>query len=157
MDLSFQLILNWLVLLLMKTYTLSELKELSKANPIIAFDGVCNLCNGFIQWMIKRDKKKKFRYTTLQSKVGDLLVKNIDVKGESVILVYKERIYTLSDVGLKCMQILGGGWTILYSLIYLPKSFRDFVYKWIAKNRYKWFGKSDVCMMPDPSIKALFI
>lgn len=141
----------------MKTHSISELKELSKTNPIIAFDGVCNLCNGFIQWLIKRDKKKLFRYTTLQSEVGDLLTKNIDVEGESVILVYKEEIYVLSDVGLKCMQILGGGWFVLYSLIILPKNFRDFVYKWIARNRYKWFGKSDVCMMPDASIKALFI
>ena len=141
----------------MKAYTLQELKEMSKANPIIAFDGVCNLCNGFIQWLIKRDKKKQFRYTTLQSKVGELLVKNMDVEEDSVVLVYKEKIYTLSDVGLKCMQILGGGWNLVYSLIFLPKKLRDFVYKWIARNRYKWFGKSEVCMIPDPSIKALFI
>ena len=84
-------------------------------------------------------------------------MKNIDIEGDSVILIYKARIYVLSDVGLKCMQILGGGWTILYGLIFLPKLFRDFVYKWISRNRYKWFGKSDVCMMPDASIKALFI
>ena len=141
----------------MKEYTLSELKELSKANPIIAFDGVCNLCNGFIQWLIKRDNKKQFRYTTLQSNVGEILIENIDVDGDSVILVHKEKIYVLSDVGLKCMQILGGGWTVLYGLIIFPKSFRDFVYKWISKNRYKWFGKSDVCMVPDASIKSLFI
>ena len=141
----------------MKSYTLQELKELSKANPIIAFDGVCNLCNGFIQWLIKRDSKKQFRYTTLQSDLGEVLKKNIDVDGDSVILVYNEKIYTLSDVGLKCMQILGGGWILLYSLIFLPKSLRDFVYKWIARNRYKWFGKSEVCMIPDSSIKSLFI
>jgi predicted DCC family thiol-disulfide oxidoreductase YuxK len=143
----------------MKEYSISELKELSKANPIIAFDGVCNLCSGFIQWLIKRDKKKHFRYTTLQSNVGDLLSKNvdIDVDGESVIMVYQEKIYTLSDVGLKCMQILGGPWILFYGLIYFPKSFRDLVYKWIAKNRYKWFGKSEACIVPDPSIKALFL
>jgi len=141
----------------MKAHTLSELKELSKANPIIAFDGVCNLCNGFIQWLIKRDRKKQFRYTTLQSNLGAILTENIDVNGDSVILMYEEKIYVLSDVGLKCMQILGGGWTILYGLIILPKKIRDFVYKWIAKNRYKWFGKSEVCMIPDVSIKALFI
>ena len=103
----------------MKTYTLQELKQLSNANPIIAFDGVCNLCNGFIQWLIKRDNKKQFRYTTLQSDFGGILTKNIDVEGESVILVYKEKIYVLSDVGLKCMQIIGGGWTLLYALIFL--------------------------------------
>jgi len=141
----------------MKTYTLTELKDLSKKHPIIAFDGVCNLCNGFIQWLIKRDRKKQFRYTTLQSNEGELLKKSVDVEGDSVLLIFEEKVYSLSDVGLKCMQILGGGWTVLSWLIYLPKSLRDYVYKWIAKNRYKWFGQKDVCMMPDPSIKSLFL
>lgn len=141
----------------MNEYTLAEIKSMSQSNPIIAFDGVCNLCNGFIQWLIKRDKKKQFRYTTLQSNTGEILKRTIEVNGDSVLLVYKEQIYALSDVGLKCMQILGGGWTILSWLIYLPKGFRDMVYRYIAENRYKWFGKSDVCMMPDPSIKSLFL
>lgn len=141
----------------MKTYTLSELKEMSRSNPIIAFDGVCNLCNGFIQWLIKRDGKRQFRYTTLQSSSGGVLIDAIDINGDSVILVHEGEIYSLSDVGLVCMKILGGGWAMISWLIYLPKGFRDSVYKFIAKNRYRWFGKSDVCMMPDPSIKALFI
>lgn len=141
----------------MKSYTLKELKELSKQNPIIAFDGVCNLCNGFIQWLIKRDRSRIFRYTTLQSQAGDVLKSNIEVEGDSVILIYNEELYTLSDVGLKCMAILGGGWKVFSGLLYLPKGFRDWVYKWIARNRYRWFGKSEACMVPDASVKSLFI
>ena len=141
----------------MKSYTFSELTELSKEHPIIAFDGVCNLCNGFIQWLIKRDKKQQFRYTTLQSGEGGLLRDAVDVDGDSVLLIYKEKIYSLSDVALKCASILGGAWTVASWLRFLPKSFRDFIYKWIAKNRYKWFGQKDVCMMPDPSIRSLFL
>lgn len=141
----------------MKAYTLDELKEMSHSNPIIAFDGVCNLCNGFIQWLIKRDKTKKFRYTTLQSDSGEVLVKAVAIEGDSVILIYKGILYTLSDVGLKCMELLGGVWKIFSVLIFLPKGFRDLIYKWIAKNRYRWFGKSDVCMMPDASIRSLFL
>lgn len=141
----------------MKNYTLAELIEMSKKHPIIAFDGVCNLCNGFIQWLIKRDKKQQFRYTTLQSDEGNLLIDAVDIDGDSVLLVYNKKIYSLSDVGLKCAQILGGGWAVASWLRFLPKSFRDFVYKWIARNRYRWFGKKDVCMIPDPSINSLFL
>jgi len=141
----------------MKKYTLEELKDISKEHPIIAFDGVCNLCNGFIQWLIKRDKKQKFRYTTLQSEEGDLLKSLTNVDGDSVLLIYKEEIYALSDVGLKCMQIIGGAWTMVYWLIFFPKGLRDWVYKLIAKNRYSWFGEKDTCMIPDPSIKSLFL
>jgi len=141
----------------MKEYTLAEIKTMSNSNPIIAFDGVCNLCNGFIQWLIKRDKKKIFRYTTLQSNSGEILKNAIEINGDSVLLVYNEAIYSLSDVGLKCMQILGGGWTVLSWLRFLPKGFRDMVYRYIAINRYKWFGKSDVCMLPDASIRASFL
>ena len=141
----------------MKKYTLLELKNLSKKHPIIAFDGVCNLCNGFIQWLIKRDKKQQFRYTTLQSQEGSLLKLTADVYGDSVLLVYKEEIYSLSDVGLKCMQILGGAWTMISWLRFFPKGFRDWIYELIAKNRYKWFGKKDVCMIPDSSIMPLFL
>ena len=141
----------------MKSYTIKELKELSHEHPIIAFDGVCNLCNGFIQWLIKRDHKNLFRYTTLQSDLGSIMKSNINVEGESVILIHEGELYSLSDVGLKCMSILGGIWTPLSYLRFIPKSFRDSVYNLIARNRYRWFGKSDVCMVPDSKIQSLFL
>jgi len=138
-------------------YTKSELEELSQKHPIIAFDGVCNLCDGFVSWLIKRDKKKQFRYITLQSQGGDLLLKSASKTKETVVLAYNGEIFTYSDVGLQCMKILGSGWSILSYLSVLPKSFRDMIYHYVAKNRYRWFGKKDACMIPTPDIKELFL
>jgi len=141
----------------MNSRTLEEIKILSREHPIIAFDGVCNLCNGFIQWLIKRDKHQKFRYTTLQSEDGATLKKASGVESDSVLLIYNEKIYTMSDVGLISMKILGGGWSIVSWLRIFPVGFRNMIYKWIANNRYKWFGKSETCMVPDASTRSLFI
>ena len=89
--------------------------------------------------------------------VGSIMKSNINVEGESVILIHEGELYSLSDVGLKCMSILGGIWTPLSYLRFIPKSFRDSVYNLIARNRYRWFGKSDVCMVPDSKIQSLFL
>jgi len=141
----------------MKKYSLDELKHLSKTHPIIAFDGVCNMCNGFVQWLIRKDKKRQFRYTTLQSEEGSVMRDAAKIEGESVILFHQEKIYVLSDVGLKCMELLGGGWSILSWLSILPSGFRNAVYHWIARNRYRLFGKRDTCMVPSAEIRALFL
>lgn len=141
----------------MKSHTLQELKSISNKYPIIVFDGECNMCNGYIQWLIKRDKKKIFRYTTLQSEEGATLKKASGIAGDTVLLIHNEEVSVMSDVGLRVFRILGGGWTIASWLLILPKGLRDFVYKWIAKNRYNWFGRSDACMVPDASIRSLFI
>lgn len=139
------------------TYTIEELMNMSDRHPIVAFDGVCNLCNGYINWLIKRDRKKVFRYTTLQSDTGQIFQSEAGANLDSVILAYKGKIYTLSDVALECMLILGGGWRVLSYFTILPKGFRDSIYHFIAKNRYKWFGKKDVCMMPSPEMRELFL
>jgi len=141
----------------MKKYTQRELTALSKEHPIIAFDGVCNLCNGFIEWLIKQDKKAKFRYATLQSASGQLISSDLAGDLDTVVLLYKGKIYTHSDVALLSAKELGGGWTALYGLIIFPKRLRDFIYNWVARNRYKWFGKSQACMIPTPEVKKLFL
>lgn len=141
----------------MKTYNIDEIKTLSKAHPIIAFDGICNMCNGYIQWLIKRDKEKLFRYTTLQSNEGTILKGASKVEGETLILVYKDEIFTMSDASLKSMKLLGGPWTIISWLSIVPKSLRDLVYKWVSKNRYKLFGKKDECPVPSPATRSLFL
>ncbi len=141
----------------MNSYKLKELKALSNKNPIIAFDGECNLCNGYIQWLIKRDKKRVFRYATLQSNEGSTLKEASGIKGDAILLIHQEKIYAMSDAGLMTLKKLGGGWTVISWLRIFPKGLRDVVYKWIANNRYKWFGKSDACMIPDASIRSLFI
>lgn len=141
----------------MKKWSKSELIDLSHSHPIIAFDGVCNLCDGFIQWLTKRDEKKIFRYLTLQSEAGEILLNASGKEKETVVLAYKGSIYTYSDVGLNSMKILGGGWKVLFYLSILPKGFRDMVYHFIARNRYRWFGKKDECMVPTKEVRGLFL
>ena len=141
----------------MKTYTIDEIKTMSHDHPIIAFDGVCNMCNGYIQWLISKDSKRQFRYTTLQSKEGEKMVAEAAIDGETVLLFYKNKIYDRSDVGLISFKILGGLWTMLSWLKFLPKGLRDVFYKWLARNRYRLFGKSDACMVPGPEIRSLFL
>lgn len=141
----------------MKAYTFQELQTLSYDHPIIAFDGVCNLCNSYVNWLISRDKKKIFRYTTLQSEKGQLLNVSKDGDLDTVVLALNGNIYTHSDVALQSMKILGGGWKVLSWLSFLPKSFRDWIYNIIAKNRYRWFGEKEACMIPSPEVRELFI
>lgn len=129
-------------------------------HPIVLFDGVCNLCDGFVQFIIKRDPKGIFRFASLQSTVGqELLAANgMDVKSLSTVVLYeKGTFHTHSDVGLKVFRRLNGWWPVLYYLIYFPKPLRDLVYNWIARNRYRWFGKKEACMIPSPDVRARFL
>lgn len=131
------------------------------SQPIVFFDGVCNLCNKSVQFIIKRDKKKKFLFASLQGKQGQaLLKKSNDLPSDalnSFLLLEGERLYTHSTGALRVLKHLGGGWKILYSFIALPKFLRDPIYNVIARNRYKWFGKKDQCMIPEPGMRERFL
>ncbi|TXN35643.1 DUF393 domain-containing protein [Flagellimonas hymeniacidonis] len=128
---------------------------------IILFDGVCNLCNGVIQFVIKRDKKDTFRYAALQSEIGAQLIaeRAIDTtKVDSIILIEPGVAYfTKSDAALEISKSFGGGWKLLSIFTWIPKSFRDVVYDLIARNRYKLFGRKDACMIPTPELQAKFL
>lgn len=129
-------------------------------HPVILFDGVCNLCNGFIQFIIKRDPEAKFRFAALQSDFAkdELQKRNINPNViNTVIFLDQNLTYTQSTAALEIAKKLGKGWQLLYPLILLPTSFRDFVYKLVAKNRYKWFGQKDSCMIPTPELKSRFL
>lgn len=129
-------------------------------NKIVLFDGVCNLCNGAITFIIKRDKKDVFRYAPLQSKVGkELAAKHhIDLdKVDSIILVTEDKAYAKSTAALRIAKQLSKGWPLLAMFLILPKFLRDAVYDFIARNRYKWFGKKDACMIPTPELKRKFL
>jgi len=128
---------------------------------IILFDGVCNLCNHSIQFIIKRDKKDEFRFATLQSDIGQKLIqeRNIDTsKIDSVVLI-EPRIayYTKSTAALIIGQSFGGIWKIIGVLNLIPRQLRDIVYDWVAKNRYRWYGKKEACMVPTPELRAKFL
>tara|TARA_R110002020_G_scaffold155322_2_gene336277 strand:- start:800 stop:1207 length:408 start_codon:yes stop_codon:yes gene_type:complete len=131
-----------------------------KKHKIILFDGVCNLCNSSVIFAIKRDKSDVFRFAALQSEIGEQLTSkyNIDTsKTDSIILIDGEKYYEKSSAALHIAKYLSGGWPLLYFFIILPKFIRDSVYNFIAKNRYKWYGKKESCMIPTPELQAKFL
>ena len=117
---------------------------------IVLFDGYCNLCSSAVQFILKHDKKKRFHFGSLQSDLGQklLLEHHFPTKDfNSLVLIEDGKIYTKSTAALKIAKSLNGIWPIFYSAIIIPKIIRDPVYNWIAKNRYKWFGKKDQCAL----------
>jgi len=128
---------------------------------IILFDGVCNLCNTTIIFIINRDKEDTFRFAALQSSFGKKLVKAMDIDVsvlDSILLVESTSTYYYkSDAALHIAKHLSGGYSFLNFLLIIPQFIRDRVYDFIAKNRYVWLGKKNSCMIPTPEFKALFI
>ncbi len=133
---------------------------MKKEQRIILFDGVCNLCNSGVQFIIKKDKKNLFKFAPLQSEHGqEILEKHqISTKNmDSFVYAYKGRAFTKSTAALKIAKELKRGWQLFYVFIVIPAFLRNFVYDLVAKNRYKWFGKKDSCMIPTPELKAKFL
>jgi predicted DCC family thiol-disulfide oxidoreductase YuxK len=136
----------------------------NSAHPVVFFDGVCNLCNRTVQFIIRHDKKGVFRFASLQSKAGEEAKVRAEKQSESgsrkidsIILFYKGSYYTKSSAALKIGMLLGGiGWLLVPGYIF-PSFIRDAVYDVIAKRRYQWFGKRDECMIPTPELKARFL
>lgn len=128
---------------------------------IILFDGVCNLCNGAIQFMIRHDKQDVFRYAALQSDIGKKLAeeRHIDTEKIDSILLIEPGVayYDKSDAALQIGKHLKGYGTISSLLYSIPSSLRNIVYDFIARNRYKWYGKKEACMIPTPELKAKFL
>ena len=133
----------------------------NKKHPVILFDGVCNLCSGVVQFIIKHDPKHQFRFASLQSKFGQKIIKEFKIPpGEAMnyfILFENEKIYTRSTGALRVTKKLNRLWPLLYGLIIVPPFLRNAVYTFIGRNRYKWFGKKEECWIPTPELKALFI
>jgi len=126
---------------------------------IILFDGVCNLCNNSVNFIISRDTKSIFLFVPLQSDFGkELTAKmNIPPKIDSIILVSENKYYIKSDAVIEIIQELKWYWRMFIIIKILPRKFRDLLYNFIANNRYKWFGKRDSCMIPDENVKSRFL
>ena len=128
---------------------------------IILFDGVCNLCNTTVQFVIKNDKEDIFRFTPLQSATGKKLLteRNIDTEDIDSIILIEPNVayYTKSTAALEIGKYLKGLSTISSILLWIPESLRDIVYDFVAKNRYKWYGKKESCMIPTEELKNKFI
>ena len=127
--------------------------------PVILFDGICNLCSGSVQFILKRDKEKKFLFASLQSPYGQDLLKQFDLPVNifnSFILFDNGKVLTRSTAALKIFsQLKGWKWVKVFGAV--PKFIRDAVYNLIARNRYKWFGKKEECWVPTPELKARFL
>ena len=135
--------------------------NLPKNKQIIIFDGVCNLCNASVQFIIKNDKNDLFRFASNQSEIGQDIIRinKINTQAINSIILFNPAtgISIESEAAFKIAKELRGLYQYMYFVIYLPRSFTDFCYKFIAKNRYKWFGKKDQCALPTPFLQAKFL
>jgi predicted DCC family thiol-disulfide oxidoreductase YuxK len=129
-------------------------------SPLLLFDGVCNLCNAYVQWVLKRDKKGIFRFAALQSEAGQTVLWAKGLSGQkmdTVILAVGNDIFSRSDVALEIVRRLGFPWSLLYVFKWVPRPIRDAVYNWVARNRYRWFGRREECMLPRPEWRERFL
>lgn len=127
---------------------------------VLLFDGVCNLCSGFVIFTIKRDPQGKFKFSPLQSEEGKKKLKKFNLPTDKIstfILIDSNSYHLKSSAALRVFKKLTGLWPFLFIFILVPKPVRDFVYDIVAKNRYRWFGKKNDCMVPSPEIRARFL
>lgn len=130
------------------------------SHPVILFDGVCNLCNASVNFVIDRDPDAVFRFGALQSVEGKKLLRDAGVNDtwlDSIVLIDHGHLYTASDAALRIASRMPFPWPAMRIFRIVPRKIRDAVYNWIARNRYRWFGKQDACRIPTPELKARFI
>lgn len=131
------------------------------SGPVLFFDGVCNLCNASVRFVIRHDRRGIIRFASLQSAIGQAAIAAVlGKKGhvpDSLILLDNGCYYTESDAALRVARYLDGGWRALYQLRMLPRLLRDAVYRLVSRNRYRWFGRKDACMIPSPELKQRFL
>jgi predicted DCC family thiol-disulfide oxidoreductase YuxK len=129
-------------------------------HAIILFDGVCNLCNASVNFVLDRDADGYFRFGALQSDEARLLLGQWEYPPDyldSIVLIEDGQLYRESDAALRIARHLTGAWPLLYHLRWIPRFVRDAAYAWIARNRYRWFGRRDVCRIPTPELKSRFL
>lgn len=139
---------------------MAKYNKFNKSTNVVLFDGVCNLCNRSVQILLKNDRKKQLSFGSLQSeKAKSLLIDHgIDPNQmNSIVFLKDEKAYTESDAVLHICKTIGGVWIIGYLFISLPRFIRNVLYRFIARHRYRWFGKRESCMLPSPELKNRFI
>ncbi|SHK98102.1 thiol-disulfide oxidoreductase DCC family protein [Hymenobacter psychrotolerans] len=128
---------------------------------IVLFDGVCNLCNGFVQFIISHDPAGRFRFTALQSEAGQALLARYGqlpaATPETVMLLENGQLYTHSTAALRIAKGLNWPWRGVAAALVLPRFLRDAAYRFVARNRYRWFGRQESCWLPTPELKARFL
>jgi predicted DCC family thiol-disulfide oxidoreductase YuxK len=130
------------------------------SKSIVLFDGVCNLCSKSVQFILKRDRKDRFVFASLQSRKGKEILRRFHMSAtrfDSFVLVEKGKIYTRSGAALRIARSLNGAWPLLYVFIIVPPFIRNAVYNLISRNRYKWFGRKEQCWVPTRELRKKFI
>jgi len=132
----------------------------STDRPVVLFDGQCNFCDGTVRWILRRDTRKQFRFAWLQSDYGRRALERLGLVQEplgTLILLEDNQAYLRSTAALRILRLLPGFWPWLYPLIVIPRPIRDAVYRFIARNRYRWFGRKETCTLPSDEVKDRFI
>jgi len=127
---------------------------------IVYFDGVCNLCDSAVNFLIDQDKRGRLKFASLQSEAGKVVLQRLGLPEqdyESFILVKNGQLFQKSEAALEVLKLLGGGWSLLYAFKIIPHSWRDWLYTQVAQNRYRWFGKRVTCRVPTPDLRARFL
>lgn len=127
---------------------------------LVLFDGVCNLCNAAVNFIIARDPDGQFAFGALQSEAGASLLARHGLRAgalDSIVLIEGGRAYRRSEAALRIAWHLGGGWRLLYPLVWLPRPLRDAAYDYLAAHRYRWFGQREACRVPTPELRARFV
>ena len=127
---------------------------------LILFDGVCNLCNGFVQSVIERDPQGRFQFGALQSPAAQRVLSLHDAPSplpDSIVLVEDGRVYTRSTAALRIARGLGFPSALTYAFIAVPRPIRDWAYDVVANHRYRWFGRREACMLPTPELRSRFL
>jgi predicted DCC family thiol-disulfide oxidoreductase YuxK len=133
--------------------------KIDTSGTYVLFDGVCNVCNYWVQFIIKRDPKAQFKFASLQSEEAQLLLQahKQKVTLDSIVLLQDGKVYTESTAILQIFKKLTGMWKLLSVFHIIPKFIRDSFYRWFAKNRYRWFGQQESCMIPTPEVRQRFL
>jgi predicted DCC family thiol-disulfide oxidoreductase YuxK len=130
------------------------------ARPIVLFDGVCNLCEGVVRFIVRRDSRSVFRFAPLQSRIGQLLLEEHGISrsaGDTFVLVEGRNHWVRSDAALRVTQRLPGAWPLVTLLRVVPRPWRDRVYSLVVRNRYRWFGRKATCVIPSGELRDRFL
>ena len=127
---------------------------------VLLFDGICNLCNGTVRFLLRADRSKKLFFASLQSDTGKQILQAYQFSGpplQTVVFCSGPGYFTHSDAILQVFRVLGFPWSLLYLFKAVPRPLRDLLYRWVARNRYRWFGKKESCLLPTPALRQRFL
>lgn len=133
--------------------------NISQFNHLVLFDGVCNLCNGFVQFLIRQDKRDQLTFGSLQGSIAQQLLAQNGINNylSSIVYIRNGKLYQRSSAALSILKDVGGWWWLTQIFWIVPRPIRDMFYNWVGRNRYRWFGKRQSCMVPCPELQKRFL